>query len=56
MSLCQNLDTNADGEYVIDDSKLPSQNSKYELDNDDINRINQYSPDLLNLTKNEFRD
>lgn len=30
---------------MIDDSKLPSRNSKYELDYD-INRIEQLSPDL----------
>jgi len=58
MSLCQNLDVKQEGEYMVDnnnDSKLVSRNSKYEFDNE-INRINMYSPDLTNLTKNEFRD
>jgi len=57
MSLCQNLDVKQEGEYMLDgdDSKLVSRNSKYEFDNE-INRIDMYSPDLINLTKNEFRD
>jgi hypothetical protein len=57
MSLCQNLDVKQEGEYMVDDydSKLVSANSKYQIDNE-INRIDMYSPDLSNLTKNEFQD
>lgn len=57
MSLCQNLDVKQEGEYMVDDndSKLVSRNSKYEFDNE-INRIDMYSPNLTNLSKNEFKD
>ena len=37
------------------DSKLVSANSKYQIDNE-INRIDMYSPDLTKMTKNEFQD
>jgi hypothetical protein len=57
MSLCQNLDVKQEGEYMVDDydSKLVSANSKYQIDNE-INRIDMYSPDLTKMTKNEFQD
>ena len=49
MSLCQNLDVKNDGEYMADESRLESRNSKYEIDNDTSRNGNR--KEIVNIKK-----